>query len=197
MIPITSQRKILGQSPEEGVSVLTELGGYKVAPGITVPTPPHTHTPCKLSDKGSKLFFGGCGGFNTWSRLTKLLAIGSWAPSQPLSPLCRSWTGTESYKLLITWLVFLATSPHPSVGSKSRLINITKDTCITLNSGNSKDFGNSELVNCGWRPNSLQITTSKVCNKSVLHYIYILVYVYFIPFFSPARSTTDLVISKF
>ena len=49
----------------------------------------------------------------------------------------------ESSKSLTTRLILLAVSHHPSVRSKSHLINITNDTFITLNTENSKGFRNS------------------------------------------------------
>ena len=88
-------------------------------------------------------FLGFSGSFITWAWMIKSLANDHWINLQVLS---FPWTprgGTESYNPLITWLVLLATYPHPQTGSKSHFINITKDTFIALLPGTSKVFSSS------------------------------------------------------
>ena len=53
---------------------------------------------------------------------------------QLLSPPSRCGPGTQSFHPLITWLVFLATSPHLQVFSTSFFINVTRDTYVALHS---------------------------------------------------------------
>ena len=47
-------------------------------------------------------------------------------------PVSRSEGGTEISNPLTTWLVFLATNPCPQVYSQSHLINVPKDTFISI-----------------------------------------------------------------
>ena len=53
--------------------------------------------------------------------------------------------GTESFNLLISRLVLLATSPHPKVLFQSHLVNITKDIYCSHLLENAKSFRSSVL----------------------------------------------------
>ena len=49
----------------------------------------------------------------------------------------------QTFQSPVTWLLLLATSPHPQVQSQNHLINITKDTFVALIPGNCKGFRSS------------------------------------------------------
>lgn len=102
------------------------------------------------------LFFGALGGLHYKGRTDEI--IGHWQLTQPSAPLLTLEVragGTESYKPLIMWLFFLATSLHPWVLSKSHLINvnsgmdergllwISRHFCCFFHLGNSKSLKSS------------------------------------------------------
>ena len=54
--------------------------------------------------------------------------------SSPTAPPQKSGTGTESSNSPVTWLLLLATSPHPQVQFKSHLIHVTENIVLVLSS---------------------------------------------------------------
>lgn len=97
------------------------------------PDAPHESPPVHQPESSlSPVLLGFYGGFIMHVWLTKLLAVEDrMPPLVPLpSPEAREWDWSSNP--LISWLIFLATSPHAHLLSQCHLIHITKDTVIAL-----------------------------------------------------------------
>lgn len=121
------------------------MGKWCRAPMTSVSTSlsPNFHVFANLAALGASPFEFLCRLLEwTWTQLIKSLTICYWFSLQPLLLLWVQGGGIQRSNFQITGLEFLSLRLYPQVGSKSHLINITRDPFVTPLLGNSKGFLN-------------------------------------------------------
>ena len=119
------------------------------------------HSPHTLPSSSRNLSFWG-----SMEASSSLATVTEFHPQCPPFPAQRWGSEVKApTNPLFTRTASQATGPHPGGGSKSHLINITKDVFLSVLTGNSKGFGSS-VPESGPRPNTdflfFSVTVSEV-----------------------------------